>query len=383
MKGKILYFHHSGLLGGAPRSLFFLLQSLKREKYNAEVIGISEGPAVSLLESSSVKVHVEPKIYPFHGSTVVPKGSLYILFVNLFLWPLTIFYARKHIKKRRPQILHLNSSCLCFVALAAKSVDSNIKIVCHVREPLRKSFFGNIIKIICSRYVDHFISIDSFSGDSMSLSDNKNTTIYNSVDLELYNNKIKSNVLRDELDLKDENTKIFLYLARIAPGNGALELVRMAKKVRSLNSSIQFVIVGLPEDKRDSYINQVLEESHFDDGIHIMQFRSDIPNVIASSDIMIVPFTEPHFARSIIEASAMGVPSIGANIQGVDELVINGKTGLLYDNEEQFTQHCLSLAEDIERRNQMKEECLIHARANFDNNVNSLRVFSIYDKLLN
>jgi len=382
MKKNILYFHHSGLLGGAPRSLFFLLNSLDKMNFNAEVIGISEGPAVSLLQSSTINVLIESNIYPFHGSTVVPKRSLYISFVNLFLWPLTIFYARKHIKAKKPELIHLNSSCLCFVALAAKMVNRKIKVVCHVREPLRKSVFGSLIKGICKRYVDHFIAIDSFSGYSMNASSEKITTIYNSVDLSTYNGELKSTILKEELQLIEEETKIFLYLARIAPGNGTLELVRMAKRVRQVNPTIHFAIVGLPDEKRDAYINEVLEESRNDLGIHLLPFRNDIPEVIASSDVMIVPFTEPHFARSIIEASAMGVPSIGANIQGVDELIIDGKTGYLYNDETQFLEYCLELAKDDVKRLEMKEECISHANSNFDNEINSVRVFDIYNDLL-
>jgi len=379
---KILYIHHSGLLGGAPRSLSFLLKKINPTRHQVRLICISDGPAVNLLRESTPNVVVEKKMYPFHGSTVVPKGSIYISLVNVFLSPLTFVVSRKHIKAESPQIVHLNSSCLCFCALAAKSVNPTIKVVCHIREPLRKSFFGWLIKKICQCYVDHFVAIDSFSGSSMAVPKARMDIIYNSVDMNVYHPGHKSNVLRKELNLND-SIKIFLYLARIAPGNGTLALVNMAKKVRKADESIHFVIVGLSSANQDEYASHVIAAAEIDSGIHILHFRDDIPDVIASSDVLVVPFTEPHFARSIVEASALGIPSIGANVGGVNELIKHGITGYLYNNEEEFLNQCLELANNEAKRVSMGKDAAFFSRECFDNDRNAERVFQIYERIIN
>ena len=57
--------------------------------------------------------------------------------------------------------------------------------------------------------------------------------------------------------------------------------------------------------------------------------RRDVPDILAASDCVVFPSTVPHFARPIIEAAAMGVPSVASNLGGPQELVADGETGLL------------------------------------------------------
>ena len=57
-----------------------------------------------------------------------------------------------------------------------------------------------------------------------------------------------------------------------------------------------------------------------------MPFRSDIIDVIRSAEIMFCPFTEPHCLGAIIEAAAIGIPTVAADIPGPNELVIHNQT---------------------------------------------------------
>ena len=43
-----------------------------------------------------------------------------------------------------------------------------------------------------------------------------------------------------------------------------------------------------------------------------------------------MPFTQPHFARGIIEGAAMGKPALSTDIEGPRELVVDGTTGRFY-----------------------------------------------------
>ena len=41
------------------------------------------------------------------------------------------------------------------------------------------------------------------------------------------------------------------------------------------------------------------------------------------------PFTVPHFARPVMEAAAMAKPAVASDVEGMDELVVDGQTGVL------------------------------------------------------
>ncbi|WP_031529040.1 glycosyltransferase family 4 protein [Dyadobacter crusticola] len=379
-KEKILFVHHSGNLGGAPRSLSFLLDKINYVRYDVNLLCIKKGPGLNLFKERPLRLFITENIFPFHGSTV--SGMHFKLFVKNFLFlPQSFLNARKFIQDNRPKLIHLNSSCLFAVAIAAKSVNKEIKVVCHVREPLLKnSLCGKVIKHFAFKYVDEFIAIDKFSAASMKTRGNVRI-IYNAVNFEDYNSKIASNILREELNLPI-NSIIFLYLARFSESNGTLALVEAARTLTAKHSNFHFVVAGLKPELTDTYTNKVVQSANGDPQIHFIPFREDVPSIIASSDILVVPFTKPHFARSIVEASAMGKPSIGANLGGVNELIVDKVTGFLYETPEQFCKYCEILGNDQPARRKMGGQAELFARKNFDNQINSQRVFQVYEELL-
>jgi glycosyltransferase involved in cell wall biosynthesis len=46
-------------------------------------------------------------------------------------------------------------------------------------------------------------------------------------------------------------------------------------------------------------------------------------------DFVVFPATKPHFPRPVIEAAALGRPTVGTDVGGVNECIVHGETGLL------------------------------------------------------
>jgi glycosyltransferase involved in cell wall biosynthesis len=57
--------------------------------------------------------------------------------------------------------------------------------------------------------------------------------------------------------------------------------------------------------------------------------RQDIPQLLASCDLFVLPSLYEGLPLSVLEAMAAGKPVIATAIRGTDEAVIHGKTGLL------------------------------------------------------
>jgi glycosyltransferase involved in cell wall biosynthesis len=380
MKKNILYIHHDHGNSGASRSLSFLLDKINTEKYTAKVHSIFGGPAVELFKSKPVEIVYDSGIYSFHGSTVTGM-TLDRSLRNFKRLPQSILAAYRIIKKNKPDIVHLNSSCLFAAALATKLVDKKIKVVCHIREPLlRYSLSASIIRYMNFHFVDHFIAIDTFSGSSMKTRKNINI-VYNAVNFDEYHPYVKPEGLRDQLNISKDEI-IFLYLARMAKSNGALDLIKTADKLTKAFPKFRFVLAGMNKGATDRYSKRVAAAAAANGNIHLLEFTSKVPALIAEADVLVVPFTKPHFARSIVESSAMGKPVIGANVGGVNELVVHGKTGFLYNNEDEFYNCCVKLGNDASLRTTMGGAAIEFAKQNFDNNISSKKVFDIYDKLL-
>jgi glycosyltransferase involved in cell wall biosynthesis len=63
--------------------------------------------------------------------------------------------------------------------------------------------------------------------------------------------------------------------------------------------------------------------------VHFMGIRTDIPQVLAASDIFLFTTNFEGFPNALLEAMAAGLPIVSTNFAGVDELVQNGITGLI------------------------------------------------------
>lgn len=370
MKKKILFIHHAGGFGGAPKSMSYVIKNIDKSKFEPMLINIEAGPINDFFKKLPIELRLVNGIRPFHGSTVVEKKLILFIRNWFFLIP-SIIKAFKLIKEYKPDLVHLNSTCLFAFAIAAKFL--NIKVICHVREPLRKGFWGFPIRFFSKRSVDGFIAICQNDLNSLYLPKSnkiRSEVIYNFVEVA---NKSNNNILKKKLGLNNDDV-IFLYLARFAKSNGWEELIETAKKIVKIKTKYHFVFVGAENENQINYCKQL--------NIHILPFRHDVDDVLSSSDVFICPFVEPHFARGVIEASSHGLPIIGANIGGVNELILHGKTGFLYMNKKELENQINLLGEDKQLRIVLGKAGIMFAKDNFDMKTNLKRTYDFYNNIL-
>ncbi|WP_289040654.1 glycosyltransferase family 4 protein [uncultured Zobellia sp.] len=372
-KKKILFVHHSGGLGGAPKSMGYIIKNIDKSKYSPHLLNISEGPINDFFRKLPCKLTIIKEIRPFHGSYVVKTNPYHYFYGWFFLLP-SIILAYRNLKRIKPDLIHLNSTCLFSFAIAAFFL--KITTVCHVREPIRNGVAGWPLRFFNKAFVSGFIAISQFDLDSLRLKKEKNIpkeVIYNFVEHFSQNHISKENKFRQELKIKEEDTLI-LYLARFADSNGWRQLVRMAKKIVKEHDKTHFVLVGANNKKH--FINTGSSN------IRILGYRSDVDEILKGADIFICPFVLPHFARGVIEAAAYSIPGIGNDIGGVNELIKNNQTGLLYRNEPEFIICCKKMIKDSKLRQSLGQGAYMFAKENFNPDVNLKRTYEFYTRFI-
>lgn len=384
MRHKILYFHHSVSKSGAARSLSFLIESLDKKKYEPIVICRKDKENIKLFENAGAKVIMDKRIGPLHGSTVSGMNFI-ILCSNIFKAIPTYLVSKYYVKKIKPDLININSTCMCLAAMGAKSAFKSIPVLVHVREPLMNNIFGDILKKITYNYVDAYIAIDEYDMNTVAVEPIKDyRVIYNFVDFDQYNDSIISNCLNQEIGIPNGDI-IFLFLGRIIWQNGVLEMIAAFANIYNEYPNYHLVIVGDEQNNKSKYNQEVrkLCKSHRCN-IHLLPFRNDVPNIIASSNVLICPFIEPHFSRSVIEAAAIGVPSIACNIGGVNELIEDGITGLLFDKSkfQECSEKMILLGENEAYRKKLSKAAVEHARKNFNKTNNAKRTTNFYDEII-
>jgi glycosyltransferase involved in cell wall biosynthesis len=67
----------------------------------------------------------------------------------------------------------------------------------------------------------------------------------------------------------------------------------------------------------------------FRNSVHFLGTRSDIPQIMAASDVVVLPSSYEPFGMVLVEAMAAARPVIGTRVDGIPELIDDGITGLL------------------------------------------------------
>ena len=76
-----------------------------------------------------------------------------------------------------------------------------------------------------------------------------------------------------------------------------------------------------------------LIELGLQDKVNLQPFRQDVPELLASSDIFVLPSLWEAFPIALLEAMSMGKAVIGTNVDGTPEIIENRKNGILINVE--------------------------------------------------
>jgi glycosyltransferase involved in cell wall biosynthesis len=116
-------------------------------------------------------------------------------------------------------------------------------------------------------------------------------------------------------------------VARLAPEKGVRYLVEALPRVRAAVPDATAVIVG------DGPERQALErraaELSLNGAVRWLGLRTDVPDIMSVSTVVVLPSLSEGMGRVIVEAFAAGRPVIGSRVCGIEDLVADGKTGFL------------------------------------------------------
>ncbi|NQS92583.1 MAG: glycosyltransferase family 4 protein [Chloroflexi bacterium] len=135
--------------------------------------------------------------------------------------------------------------------------------------------------------------------------------------------------LRKDFGL-DPNKRVVGFVGRLVAEKGVLELFQAARELSTQLDDVQYLFVG-PVDwgKKDSITPEAAAEFGISEICKFVGFQEEMPLVYSLMDVFVLPSHREGFPRSLMEASAMGVPSIATDIRGCREVIQPGENGLL------------------------------------------------------
>ena len=91
------------------------------------------------------------------------------------------------------------------------------------------------------------------------------------------------------------------------------------------NKNVYYVVCG--EGSELDNLKKLTKKYKLEDNIIFAGFRTDIAEVMAMSDIFVMPSFREGVPRSLLEAMDLGLPCIGARTRGLTEIIVDGVGG--------------------------------------------------------
>lgn len=131
--------------------------------------------------------------------------------------------------------------------------------------------------------------------------------------------------LRNELGI-DSSDFVFVFIGRLVTDKGINELVRAFLSLAI--PKCKLLLVG-PYETEDPLQPETLKAIQQNDSILSVGFQHDVRPYLVISDCLVFPSYREGFPNVVMQAGAMGLPSIVTDINGSNEIIIEGLNGTI------------------------------------------------------
>lgn len=164
---------------------------------------------------------------------------------------------------------------------------------------------------------------------------------------------------------------VALCPARLDPQKRHDVLLRAFSRVRGKLTSAQLLCVGETQLGGPTYrarLLQLSDELGLGDAVRWLGLRSDIPNLMAAADVVVLASDWEGLGLVLMEAAVAGRPVVATAVGGVPEIVEHQKTGslVLQGDEQALASELTKVLLDPERRARMGAAARRHATEAFD-----------------
>jgi glycosyltransferase involved in cell wall biosynthesis len=176
-------------------------------------------------------------------------------------------------------------------------------------------------------FVDHNVCVSQavaeFSIHNAKLKASKISVIPNAVEFDRFANAVA--VDRSRLGLSA--APLVLFVGRLDPQKAPFVLLEAFAHLleRHLDWQLLFVGDGPLRASMDEWITQ----RGLDHRIRIAGWRPDVPDLLKTADLLTLPSLWEGMPNIVLEAMAAGLPVVVSRVEGTEELIRDGETGLL------------------------------------------------------
>lgn len=142
-----------------------------------------------------------------------------------------------------------------------------------------------------------------------------------------YSSSLKAQI-KDSLQIPKKDVT-FIFVGRLVADKGINELILAFRKILAKVQKVSLLLVGPFEQDLDPISPSSVKEIETNPKIFTTGYQIDVRKFFAISDVLVFPSYREGFPNVVMQAGAMGIPSIVSNINGCNEIIEEGVNGCI------------------------------------------------------
>lgn len=342
---RVLHIHTLPVISGSGLNTFLSMKGMDKGLYETALACAPGGKLIPLVRGHGLKVFLfRNLVQPLHPV----KDALAVVSLALFM------------KKNPYHIVHTHNSKAGFVGRLSARL-AGIPVVVHTvhgfsfhdeERAWRRWLFRNAERL-ASHWCDALIFIsqplvDWALKEKIALK-SKMVKIYSGIELDRFKPVTgeERQRLRATWGLGEQDAVVGI-VSKLWEGKGHALLLRAFAEIRKQNARARLVIVG--EGYLMESLKALVRRMELSDAVIFTGFLDDVPRIIPTFDVAVLPSYFEGMGRVLLEAMAMEKPVVGTSVGGIPDLIEQGLNGYLVSpgNERELAAAILKILNDKE-----------------------------------
>ncbi len=321
---RILFIAHSHLFAGAERNLLSIIESAPIGGFEPAALLIPEpGPLSEMV--SRLNIPIPLRYVSYHAFRWYHPSK----------YGQTLGALEKYVEQFQADIIHLNLQILAEFAVQAGRL-THRPVVCHVRNLQTEESLAPLRRWI--NRTDAILAVSQAVQESLlqgGIATHKVHLVYDSIDKRYFEPPSPSAGLRESLRIS-EATILLGFIGRVIPEKGIEDLIAAFNTIVGFSPPTHLAVVG-DDGQGGVYVEELkhkVARLGLNPRVTFLGFRSDIREILAELDIVIVPSRRAMpegLPYAVLEALAASKIVIATRNSGVPEVIHDGVNGFLVD----------------------------------------------------
>lgn len=328
-KIKVAHIIARMITGGADENTLFTMEGLDKNKYE-----------VDLITGEEFDENILSKVKNNHFNIIQIKGLKWKL--NFLYDPIVLLKLIKLLKSKHYDIVHTHTTKAGILGRIAAYI-SGVPVIVHGLHGSTFEAFDSgllnwllfLFERLTGRFTDAYISVskvlsETYIEKGIGKKDN-HYTVYSGMELSKFYHA------RDKINYKEKyeelgiNAGEFLIgnVARLETRKGHQFLLDAFKNVveEQKDGRVKLLIIG--EGNKEEYLESHVKELNLEGKVIFTGYREDVEELMALMDIFVLTSLREGLPRVLVQAAAVGMPSVAFNVDGVPEIIKDNYNGFL------------------------------------------------------